>query len=722
MRFQRQPRRFEYPQRLAQMVADIASIYHPQTAIDPNCENLTVLRLCDFVKSRRAISQNPTSLQKAEDWEHDIDLEPGDFWRESLDEIYELVTTTLPFGAQIREGGRSRRLDLMIAERCLDIVAPNGICLMTVPITFLTAPLFEMFRHRVLQHRSLDAVVELPPGTLLEIGGGARIGAAVLLIRNGPPKDQGAFMGIYELECESQVVTAIRDGVGNFFVAPETLINRWDRHFHDPAHQDLEKALDEFDTRPLEQLSEIRRGNFRLRDNYSKTGDLLVLSPRHVHSGEFVIHDRDTYVTDVDEADILRPGDVLISMMRPSVYVYRREDPPAVAHVNVVCIRSTQGEYISTFLKSDMGSTLFQQQMDRHSHGGTIGIIAIRDLRTLQIPILPLSDLNSISDVAILEADKHELEFLRTELLRVRHLLETAEAERDTAASQLDVERAKSHRQGAHYQLVETQLAKIVAQQEAMSEQIEQVLRVLSGLREQVDVIKQSSRNEEEKLSLISHQMEKWTRQTVSDASTLAGYVSVVQAWLEQWDDLDEMTQQFLPSAEHLYDELERLDASDFSPFVIQYCRSLENEILKKLFLSYHQKFSQRVTDIESFLQSDLTNSKTSKFARALKDNRRKHTMGAMNLMKSGGNTLSASLLLQDFKEFTLQYFDERITEKMFLDSLKEINDDFRVKSAHPYVMTKSEADKCLELIRRSLSEFLESYKKEVPPLLEPDR
>ncbi len=713
------PERSRFPEPFAQFLADIASLYRPQTAIDPNCDDLAVLARCTFLDSKRALARNPRLLDDARDAQPDIHVDWGDITQDSLNEIFDLVTTTvIPFNYPASE--RSAGLDIRIADRCLDIVAPNGVCLLLVPASFLTMRRVDEFRRRVLDQMAIDAVVEIDRRVLSQYLT-ASLPIALLVIRNGPPRSQGTFFGQYKPGVEAKIVAAIRDGAGEFFVAPDRLFDRWDRQFHHPDHRQLERQLEGFSTQALGELATIRRGRTEVTRQTSESGEFLVLSARHILSGDFTPHERDKFLTEVDDDEILRPGDVLLSMANPSVYTYRPGDPPAVAGPTVAVIRSLQGNYIATFLRSESGASLFQKQIDRHSRGSAMQSISLADLQSLQIPILPLDDLNSISDEAIVEADESELERLRTELLRVRHLLETTEAQRDTATSELEATRSVNQENESHRQLVESQLAKILAQQSAMNSQIDLVLQALTGIREQIDVIKQSSRDDEEKLALISQQLEKWSNRSTSDANALAGYVSVVQRWLDQWDKLDPMTQQFLPSAEHLYDELERLNASDFSPFVIQYCRSLENEVLTKLFVAYHLDIKTRVSDVAAFVQSDLQNDKTGKFAHALRRDQRKHTLGdmkwVMNLMKAGGNTLNSSVLLKDFRQFTLQYFDERITEKAFLDLLQQINDEYRVKSAHPYLMGKPEADQCLKLVRRSLVDFLDSYKREIPPV-----
>ena len=126
--------------------------------------------------------------------------------------------------------------------------------------------------------------------------------------------------------------------------------------------------------------------------------------------------------------------------------------------------------------------------------------------------------------------------------------------------------------------------------------------------------------------------------------------MDVVQTWLDQWNLLDTLTQRFLPSAEQLYDLLGKQDGADFSPFIIQYCRAFENEILTKLFCAYHDDVRRRIPDLISFVASDLSATQTGKFAKSVRDDKRKYTLGEMDwtmqLIKSDGTTLKSSRLL----------------------------------------------------------------------------
>ena len=111
----------------------------------------------------------------------------------------------------------------------------------------------------------------------------------------------------------------------------------------------------------------------------------------------------------------------------------------------------------------------------------------------------------------------------------------------------------------------------------------------------------------------------------------------------------------------------------------------------------------------------DLNDQKTSKFAHMIKRNKIKYTLGDMNfimaLLKSDGNTLKKSRLLQHFRSFVLKYFEKNILERDFLTDLNNITHDYRNKAAHPHILDLVIALECQTLIRKNLNMFLESKK-----------
>ena len=710
--------RFCIPSHLAAFLGRLGAIYHPKTAIDPCCEDVSALAACNYVADRRALFRNPTALKQAERMAPSVQLELNDITRVHLDRQFDLVLTVVPFGAIDYVAGKRNRLDMLMAERCLDLVAQNGACLLIVPPGFLTALSLSAFRNRVLDDYSLDAVIELPPRSLWEQ---AAVGGALLVIRRGPARRAGTYISSYEIRNSEELFVGIREGVGHFCVSTDNLRGRWDRHFHDPVHHEIEERIGRFETKRLDELGEIRRGIYRFQ-GASDNGEYVVLTPRHLRADSVVLSDRERYVnSDTSESfarSVVLVGDVVVSLMQPHTYVYQRHDPRAVAGPHVAIIRAKDNEYISTYLNTADGRQLFQAQAKRHASTlGGIRHLSISALREIRIPILPLDDLNAVSDKGIRAATADELDVLREEILRLKKKLEKAEA-------QLEQERRGDI--SAHERLVEQRLSLILERQQVMQATVDRIVFILTTMREDVCSIKRSSRDDAEKFARMYSKLDLWMEEAAGQKRTMEEYTRVVRTWLDHWDRLEPLTQIFLPSAEHLYDELERIGADDFSPFVVQYCRSLENEILLKLFSAYHDDLRGRIADILAFVAWDLAEEtpkkqrKSARFAESVKKDDRRYTLGDMNwvmqLIKPGGSTLAASALLQDFRAFVLRYFEAQIAEKEFLDRVKEINNELRNKAAHPSLVPKEMAEKCIALVRMSLCELINAYRESPAP------
>jgi len=710
--------RFRVPEHLAILVGNIAQLYSPSSAIDPCCDDISLLLECRGAKERRAIFRNPSAHNEYVDNAVNIELEIGDITRMEFTSKYDLVVNILPFGARDFVDGRSRRLDLVIAERCLDIMAQDGVCLMVVPAIFLTGFVTHSFRQRVLSELALDAVIELPSRT---VEPRTVTPSALLVIRHGCPHMCGTFLGDYGDQSHEQLIAGIKDCVGNFFVSIDKLERRWDRHFHDPIHNELRCELERCEMRPLGDFGDIRTGRFIKPIEGRATGDFVVLTGRHIRETTVSISNGDRFINQTDdewsEQDVVKPGDVAISLVSPVAYVYKTSDPPAVAGNNIAVLHTPNNEYVSTFLNTPDGKRLFEKQtkLFGSSLAGNVRI-SLADLREIRIPILPLNDLNSVSDTAIAVAAPQELEELRLELARVNRELEIAVADLERNKLQLNQvdEILKT------IQFVKIQNDKVLEQQRLTNAKLDEIAKVMASLCEDIGDIKTSSRTDEEKLARICKKLDAFAETNCNETRTIDEYIEVVQTWLDHWETLDTLTKVFLPSAEQIFDLIKSQTGADFSPFVIQYCRAFENEILVKLFCAYHDDIIIRFTDIASFLATDLGIENTKRFAKCVLDDNRRYTLGDMNftlqLLKPNGKTLASSPLLQDFRDFVPKYFDQKVAQKEFLDRIKLINEEFRTKAAHPYVLTKQTAVTCSSIIRSALSELLNSYRIEVSP------
>lgn len=204
------------------------------------------------------------------------------------------------------------------------------------------------------------------------------------------------------------------------------------------------------------------------------------------------------------------------------------------------------------------------------------------------------------------------------------------------------------------------------------------------------------------------------TASLTNQLPSLDSYLKMVCVWFSGWDRLDAASQSFLPLAELIFESIDRAKDQDYSMFILQYCRALENELLKKVFVAYADDVHARHPDLKVFLEKDFQNEKTKVFAKAIEQRNSTYTLGTMNfymgLLKVGGKTLKGSALLQDFRSFAVCYFGERIVEQQYLDQIDRINRDFRCKAAHPYVLDSELAENCRKQVISCLDELILNY------------
>lgn len=437
------------------------------------------------------------------------------------------------------------------------------------------------------------------------------------------------------------------------------------------------------------------------------------MKPIHIQDGKFKTDKSSKYINkkDLKESDfkyILQPGDILISNVFNDLkmYVYNSNDPQAFASNNLAIIRSSERDYIFSYLQTKDGKNIFKTQAEDLRKGVTIPYITKKDIEEIRIPILPISDLNILGNNSIEKSSKNELHDYLYLLKNFKEESKLLVKESVVAYGGLTFDT-----NDFFFNFINDRFNKIESQLEIVTIKLDKIL----DLKIDFDKIRSIPKGEEEILFKLCQKIDrKLDLMYSAEKVTIEEYIEEVKRWLNLWELLDIQSQKYLPLAELLFDELSMLKETDFSLFVLQYCRSIENEILKKLFEAFHITGIKDI-DTDLLIKSDLENEKTNKFARKIKDENLLYTLGEMqfimSMIKVNGNTLKTSLLLQYFRAFTISYFDERIIEKKFLKDLETITTEYRNKAAHPYSIDIETALKCKDLLRKSLNIFLESIK-----------
>ncbi|MCU1335919.1 MAG: hypothetical protein JWO19_1500 [Bryobacterales bacterium] len=161
----------------------------------------------------------------------------------------------------------------------------------------------------------------------------------------------------------------------------------------------------------------------------TKSGRYLLLGGRNLQRGQLVATDADSYVNTIDRASfqraIAQPGDIIVSTLfdRRKLYLFQPDDPRAVVNSSCAIIRAgKQSDYIVSYLRSMTGERDFLEKAAKATTGAFIPRLSVKDLASIQIPILPFEELSRLGDASIEHASGKEL-------LAIKRGLESKDAE-----------------------------------------------------------------------------------------------------------------------------------------------------------------------------------------------------------------------------------------------------------------------------------------------------
>lgn len=281
----------------------------------------------------------------------------------------------------------------------------------------------------------------------------------------------------------------------------------------------------------------------------------------------------------------------------------------------------------------------------------------------------------------------------------------------------------------ADFENVKNDIAEIKEISTRTEEKVNLVLDTVTELQNNFNHIKNGPSLIDDKLHMLNDELDKKINLLRQDnAGQLKQYESALERWFKfEWDKLEDLSKSYLPPAEFLLEQLSRMNISDLSPFIIQYCRALENELLQKIFRAFVHSLIKRGVRIDEIFAWDLgtkesgkpNNSNTQKLAKYLKkcldsdESKWFFELGTMevNLRYLKGNSVKKSPLLKDLRSFVLEYFEDDVMAVEFLDELKRITIEYRNRAAHPGQISLEEAKIGQKDIRELLKAFLESYK-----------
>lgn len=700
---------FFLPDNLAKLAADLAQSKNPESCINLNSNLGEILSHCNQIKSKIGVDINAQNIEIAKYLNPSLHFENLDPLSYTSKSHFDSVICFPPLGQRIQVNGRRLQSEQLYLNKCLELLSKQGTAVFIVANNFLTAPVFEELRNTILEKYGLETVISLPKGILRNTG----VDLSILVINHDKTKATKYF------KIKDRAFSNTNLSNYDFSVLKDNLVERWDYKFHNPKNREYEKELKNQETKRVADLVEVVLGSHFSRDEIKEEGDFLWLTSRNVLNGNLTLTDNDKFISKKEfsrreQNAILQNGDILIPRIqrnKESFYVHTDTEKKIIAFQHFIILRGKNADYVATYLNTDNGIKLFNQQIERHARGNVMPTISISDLKNIEIPILPIEDLEL--------ASKRKLEKLSyDELLVIKEKYEKLKIVYQDSKD--------SHRQ--ILEIMQQNHSEVMSTMGRIENKVDDVKSILTELVSDFNSIKKLPREIDDRINRLSQSLDTKLNELISDQKQLDFYITEIKRWFDFYDLLETKSKKYLPEAEYIFDHISKLENPDYSPFILQYCRALENELLKKIFRAYVQSLIDREIDITKKFEWDFGRKESGKpnsentfklakhIQRCLKKSEEEwfFELGSMevNLRYLTGKTAEKSPLLIDLKSFVLDRFEQEILNIEYLDEIKTIIREYRNQSAHPNLIDTEKAVKFHKEMKECLISLMENYKK----------
>lgn len=700
---------FFLPDNLAKLTADLAQSKKPESCINLNSNLGEILSHCNQIKSKIGVDINVQNIELAKYLNPSLHFENLDPLSYTSTSHFDSVICFPPLRQRIQVNGRRLQSEQLYLNKSLELLSKQGTAVFIVANNFLTAPVFEELRNTILEKYGLDTVISLPKGILRNTG----VDLSILVINHDKSKATKYF------KIKDRAFSNTNLSNSDFSVLKDNLVERWDYKFHNPKNREYEKELKNQETKRVTDLVEVVLGTHFSRDEIKEEGDFLWLTSRNVPNGNLTLTDNDKFISKKEfsrreQNAILQNGDILIPRIqrnKESFYVHTDTEKKIVAFQHFIILRGKNADYVATYLNTDNGIKLFNQQIERHARGNVMPTISISDLKNIEIPILPIEDLELASKRKLEKLSYNELLVIKEKYEKLKIVYQDSK---------------DSHRQ--ILEIMQQNHSDVMSTMGRIENKVDDVKSILTELVFDFNSIKKLPREIDDRINRLNQNLDSKLNELISDQKQLDFYITEIKRWFVFYDLLETKSKKYLPEAEYIFDHISKLENPDYSPFILQYCRALENELLKKIFRAYVQSLIDREIDITKEFEWDFgrkesgkpNNDNTFKLAkhiqRCLKKSEEEwfFELGSMevNLRYLTGKTAGKSPLLIDLKSFVLDRFEQEILNIEYLDEIKTIIRDYRNQSAHPNLIDTEKAVKFHKEMKECLISLMENYKK----------
>ncbi len=709
------------PNEISKLIASLVKLNSPQSLINLNSNFGEILNIIDEVENKIGIEINAEKVEISNFLYPDLYILKQDpLSYQQKDKNFESVVCVPPLGINIEINGVKKRSEELYISKGLSLLSSEGTAIFLLPNNFLTAPVYGNIRDNILQNYGLKTVISLSHGIWRNIGREYYI----LEIANTNIED----VSYYKFNLEKNIISRIKNNEPDFSIPKVQLKERWDYTFHSPKSKEHEEELKQFNTKKVEDLVDIIVGiGFKTEDR-AEQGHYQILSGRNIINEDLKPSRHDRFLTRSDLSDreqkgVLQDGDIIITQTfreKIGIYTYKSTKHKYIANQSLIILRGKNAAYVALSLNTETGASLFNRQAIRHSRSmmGT-HTISTKDLREIHIPILPLDDLELASKSKLENLSNEQKLATQDEYMILQSSFEHLKKE--------NPDNIQIKQMFELLMEMKNTLDQVLDKQEIVITKIDDLQSTLNELSTEFKSIKKLNRDIDDKIIRFQKTIDDKLNILLRDQVEIDAYIVDIKRWFDYYDILEVTSQQYLPEAEYIYDQISQLENPDYSPFILQYCRALENELLKKIFRAYVQSIIDRKIDIEHTFAWDFgkktsgkpNSENTFRFCKDLKRYLNKDNeewffeLGKMefNLRYLTGKTVEKSPLLQDLKKFVLEKFESDILNIEYLDDIKNIIHDYRNQSAHPGLMDSEKAAEFHKQIKECLINLMTNYK-----------
>lgn len=389
------------PNKIAELISVIAAIYNPKTVIDICCGTGNILSYFKSLQAVKGIDINTEIVQLAKYINPNADIVAADTLHYDFDGIkYDLVIGQPPFGLM---AANRRNMEIDIINNGLELLDVNGVAIFIVSNQLLANSRLTEFRQQLLSNFALDMVISLPTGAFPH----TYIKTSVLVVRNGK-QNQEIFMATFE-DNSTVLADNFKQHKGEFYLSTSKISDRLDRN-HYLSLETIEEMLRGHQLIKLSKVSEIIRGRDLGRNTFISKGDYFCFNRKD--------RDGNNFIDNIpDERCVLRTDDIVVSLVGPNnkIHLYKDDGIKTVITPNYAIIRPAKNnKYICTYLQTEDGINLIQQQISRHLVGETMPHLTLSSLSNIDIPVLPLSELNELVSKSIELSNKTKFYLLKS--------------------------------------------------------------------------------------------------------------------------------------------------------------------------------------------------------------------------------------------------------------------------------------------------------------------